>query len=230
MRGACARVLFGQGVSRGAPRIISILGNAAALEAALAWYRSNKGLSGDFGTITVPTLYIWGDSDATVGPDAAHGTAAGPVGAAYAMAVLPGVGHFVMDQAAAPGHRADAHPYRRSIRLGVGVALPLRSICATTRAVHEIWRFSHGSQEDRADRRRTDRRHARPAGRPEGTRRRRAVRHRRRRARQGKALDLAQLGPVEGFDASYHRARSTTRTSPAPTSSSSPRACRASPA
>jgi pimeloyl-ACP methyl ester carboxylesterase len=93
--------LFGQDVSRGAIEDhVAILGNAAAIEAALAWYRSNKGLSGDFGTIQVPTLYIWGDKDATVGPDAAHGTGEF-VGAAYAMEVLPGVGHFVMDQAAA---------------------------------------------------------------------------------------------------------------------------------
>jgi len=93
--------LFGQDVSRGAIEDhVSILGNAAAIEAALAWYRSNKGLAGDFGTIKVPTLYIWGDKDATVGPDAAHGTGEFVV-AAYAMEVLPGVGHFVMDQAAA---------------------------------------------------------------------------------------------------------------------------------
>ena len=92
--------LFGQDVSRGAVEDhVSILGNAAAIEAALAWYRSNKGLSGDFGTIKVPTQYICGDKDATVGPDAARGTGEF-VSAAYAMEVLPGVGHFVMDQAA----------------------------------------------------------------------------------------------------------------------------------
>ena len=51
-------------------------------------------------TIKVPTLYIWGDADATVGPDAANGTGEF-VSAAYAMEVLPGVGHFVMDQAPA---------------------------------------------------------------------------------------------------------------------------------
>jgi pimeloyl-ACP methyl ester carboxylesterase len=93
--------LFGQDVSLGAiADHVSILGNPAAIEAALAWYRANKGLAGDFGTIAVPTLYIWGDKDATVGPDAAHGTEEF-IGAAYAMEVLPGVGHFVMDQAAA---------------------------------------------------------------------------------------------------------------------------------
>lgn len=93
--------LFGEGVPSAALEAhLSVLGNPAALEAALAWYRSNKGLAADIGTIEVPTLYIWGDADATVGPDAAHGTAEF-VGAAYAMEGLPGVGHFVMDQAAA---------------------------------------------------------------------------------------------------------------------------------
>lgn len=93
--------LFGQGVPSAAlEEHLSVLGNPAALEAALAWYRSNKGLAADIGTIRVPTLYIWGDADATVGPDAAQGTGEF-VGAAYAMEVLPDVGHFVMDQAPA---------------------------------------------------------------------------------------------------------------------------------
>jgi pimeloyl-ACP methyl ester carboxylesterase len=93
--------LFGQGVPAAAlEEHLSVLGNPEALEAALAWYRSNKGLAADIGTIKVPTLYIWGDTDATVGPDAAYGTGEF-VGAAYAMEVLPNVGHFVMDQAPA---------------------------------------------------------------------------------------------------------------------------------
>jgi pimeloyl-ACP methyl ester carboxylesterase len=97
--------LFGQGVPKAAlDDHLSVLGNPAALEAALAWYRSNKGLAADIGTIEVPTLYIWGDADATVGPDAAYGTGEF-VGAAYAMEVLPSVGHFVMDQA--PGKATD---------------------------------------------------------------------------------------------------------------------------
>lgn len=93
--------LFGQGVPVAAlDQHLSVLGNPGALEAALAWYRSNKGLAADIGTIKVPTLYIWGDADATVGPDAARGTG-DFVAAAYAMEVLPGIGHFVMDQASA---------------------------------------------------------------------------------------------------------------------------------
>ena len=93
--------LFGQGVPSAAlEEHLSVLGNPAALEAALAWYRANKGLAADIGAIRVPTLYLWGDADATVGPDAAHGTGEF-VDAAFAMEVLPGVGHFVMDQAPA---------------------------------------------------------------------------------------------------------------------------------
>ena len=43
--------LFGQGVPVAAlEEHLSVLGNPAALEAALAWYRANKGLAGDFGT------------------------------------------------------------------------------------------------------------------------------------------------------------------------------------
>lgn len=93
--------LFGQGVPQEALEThLSVLGNPAAIEAALAWYRANKGLAAEIGTIQVPTLYVWGDADATVGPAAAHGTKEF-VGAAFAMEVLPGVGHFVMDQAPA---------------------------------------------------------------------------------------------------------------------------------
>src|ERR671913_46453 len=93
--------LFGQGVPAAAmDEHLSVLGNPAAMEAALAWYRANKGLAADIGTIEVPTLYIWGDVDATVGPDAAHGTTEF-VSGTFTMEVLPGVGHFIMDQAPA---------------------------------------------------------------------------------------------------------------------------------
>jgi pimeloyl-ACP methyl ester carboxylesterase len=79
----------------------SVLGTRAALESALAWYRSAGALTGtEVGTITVPTLYIWGDADATVGPSAARWTAE-HVTAPYRFEVLPGVGHFSTDQAPA---------------------------------------------------------------------------------------------------------------------------------
>jgi pimeloyl-ACP methyl ester carboxylesterase len=76
---------------------VSVLGNPAALEAALAWYRSQAGLRVALGKITVPTLYIWGDADATVGRAAAEGTAE-EVSGPYRFEILPDIGHFSTDQ------------------------------------------------------------------------------------------------------------------------------------
>jgi pimeloyl-ACP methyl ester carboxylesterase len=77
---------------------LSVVGNEDALEAALAWYRAARGLGRiELGAVTVPTLYLWGDADATVGRAAAEGTAAF-VAADYRFEVLAGVGHFVTDQ------------------------------------------------------------------------------------------------------------------------------------
>ena len=82
---------------------LSVLGDPATLEAAVNWYRAaasgESGLAAaDVPAVTVPTLYIWGDSDATVGETAARGTADFVTGP-YRFEVLPGVGHFVTDQA-----------------------------------------------------------------------------------------------------------------------------------
>ena len=79
---------------------LSVLGDPAALEAALAWYRAAGSLGrADVGATAVPTLYLWGDRDATVGRGAAAGTGEF-VTAPFRLEVLPGVGHFVTDQAA----------------------------------------------------------------------------------------------------------------------------------
>jgi pimeloyl-ACP methyl ester carboxylesterase len=77
---------------------LSVLGNAAAMEAALAWYRARGAIRSPLGMIRVPTLYVWGDADDTVGRVAAAGTR-DFVAAPYRFEVLPGVGHFVADQA-----------------------------------------------------------------------------------------------------------------------------------
>jgi pimeloyl-ACP methyl ester carboxylesterase len=76
---------------------LSVLGSAPALEGALAWYRANVGLRADLGRIRVPTLYVWGDADQTVGRAAAEGTP-GCVEADCRFEVLPGVGHFATDE------------------------------------------------------------------------------------------------------------------------------------
>jgi len=77
---------------------LSVLGNPVTMEAALAWYRARGAIRAPLGAIRVPTLYIWGDADDTVGRPAAEGTAEF-VAAPYQFAVLPGVGHFAADQA-----------------------------------------------------------------------------------------------------------------------------------
>jgi pimeloyl-ACP methyl ester carboxylesterase len=77
---------------------LALLANPAAIEAALAWYRSHGALRTPLDMIRVPTLYIWGDADATVGRPAAEGTAAF-MAAPYRFEVLPGLGHFTVEQA-----------------------------------------------------------------------------------------------------------------------------------
>jgi len=77
---------------------LSVLGNTDAMEAALAWYRARGAIRGPLGPIRVPTLFIWGDADDTVGRTAAEGTG-DFIAASYRFEVLPGVGHFAADQA-----------------------------------------------------------------------------------------------------------------------------------
>jgi pimeloyl-ACP methyl ester carboxylesterase len=77
---------------------LGVLGNKDAMEAALTWYRARGAIRNPLGPIRVPTLYIWGDADDTVGRTAAEGTV-DFVAAPYRFEVLPGVGHFAADQA-----------------------------------------------------------------------------------------------------------------------------------
>jgi pimeloyl-ACP methyl ester carboxylesterase len=76
---------------------LSVVGNPQAMEAALAWYRAT-GLRIDLPPITVPTCYIWGEDDVSVGRAAAEGTVR-HVSGDYRFEVLPGVGHFSSDEA-----------------------------------------------------------------------------------------------------------------------------------
>jgi pimeloyl-ACP methyl ester carboxylesterase len=68
------------------------------MEAALAWYRSAGTLAAiEVGPVHVPTLYVWGDADSTVGASAAHATAAWVTGP-YRFELARGVGHCVSDE------------------------------------------------------------------------------------------------------------------------------------
>jgi len=76
---------------------LAVLGNTAAMEAALAWYRARGAIRSPLGVVRVPTLYIWGDADDTVGRPAAEWTRE-YVSAPFEFAALPGGGHFTADQ------------------------------------------------------------------------------------------------------------------------------------
>jgi pimeloyl-ACP methyl ester carboxylesterase len=95
--------LAGQGVpDADVDAYLSRLGDPAALEAALQWYRaaqSGGGLGTSLPAIDVPTLYVWGDSDSTVGRAAAEATATYVKGPYY-FEVVEGAGHFLTDQVA----------------------------------------------------------------------------------------------------------------------------------
>lgn len=98
------RALTDQGVADAdVAAYVSVLEEPAALEGALNWYRAagsgNSALvDANVSAVHAPTLYIWGDADATVGRVAADATA-DHVSGPYRFEVLPGVGHFVTDQA-----------------------------------------------------------------------------------------------------------------------------------
>lgn len=75
---------------------LSVIGNPPAMEAALAWYRA-RGERQPIAPTKVPTLFIWGEADDTVGRIAAEGTAEF-IEADYHFVPLPGVGHYAADQ------------------------------------------------------------------------------------------------------------------------------------
>jgi pimeloyl-ACP methyl ester carboxylesterase len=97
-------VLSEQGVaSADVDAYLERLNDEAALNAALNWYRSARSgasplLAADVPAIEVPTLYLWGDADSTVGRIAAEGTA-NHVSGPFQFQILPGAGHFLTDQA-----------------------------------------------------------------------------------------------------------------------------------
>jgi pimeloyl-ACP methyl ester carboxylesterase len=72
---------------------------AGCPEAALAWYRAVGALASvEVGPISVPTLYLWGDADHSVGASAARWTADFATGP-FRFEIVPGVGHFITDEA-----------------------------------------------------------------------------------------------------------------------------------
>ena len=80
---------------------LATLGDRDALDSAVNWYRAmgqSSIQSADAPAIGVPTMFVWGNEDATVGRMAAENTADFVTGP-YCFAELRGVNHFVTDEA-----------------------------------------------------------------------------------------------------------------------------------
>lgn len=91
---------------------LKVLGDRAALDAAMNWYRAAATTgalrAGDTPPSIVPTCYVWGRADQTVGRVAAELTAEHVVGP-YRFVEIDGAGHFLTDD-------DGATTTRRSIR------------------------------------------------------------------------------------------------------------------
>jgi pimeloyl-ACP methyl ester carboxylesterase len=68
-----------------------------AIEGAMSWYRATGLQAAETPPVSGPTLYVWGDADATVGRMAAELTADYVTGS-YRFEEVAGAGHFVVDQ------------------------------------------------------------------------------------------------------------------------------------
>jgi pimeloyl-ACP methyl ester carboxylesterase len=83
---------------------LTVMSDRAALDAALNWYRAAAadGLRApDCPDISVPTLYLWGERDNSVGRTAAELTAE-HVRGPYRFVEVSGSGHFLTDDGGAP--------------------------------------------------------------------------------------------------------------------------------
>jgi pimeloyl-ACP methyl ester carboxylesterase len=77
---------------------VRVLGERAAMTAALNWYRAlDRDVIARMGKIATPTLYVWSTEDPALGREAAEASAA-QVGGPYRFEVLEGVGHFIPEE------------------------------------------------------------------------------------------------------------------------------------
>ena len=100
---------------------LEVLGDRAALDAAMNWYRAAARSTGlraaDTPDVTVPVCYVWGDADQTVGRRAAELTVEHVTGP-YRFVEVAGAGHFLTDDAgAATDAGGDRRPRQRGGRL-----------------------------------------------------------------------------------------------------------------
>jgi pimeloyl-ACP methyl ester carboxylesterase len=90
--------LLGQGVPESQTEIyIGQLMEDGAIEGAMNWYRASGIAIAETPSVAIPTLYVWGTNDATVGRRAAeltHEYVSGP----FEFVEIEGAGHFVVDE------------------------------------------------------------------------------------------------------------------------------------
>jgi pimeloyl-ACP methyl ester carboxylesterase len=93
------RSVFGETPGVDMDRYVALMREPGVLTKCLNWYRAQDLADiEDVGPTTVPTLYVWSDSDRALGPAAAHATAS-HVTAPYRFEILHGVSHWVPEQA-----------------------------------------------------------------------------------------------------------------------------------
>ncbi|MFC0034061.1 alpha/beta fold hydrolase [Micromonospora chaiyaphumensis] len=96
------RMLGGVGDAGRVARYADPMREPGALTAALNWYRAMTGADMKaVGPVNVPTTFVWSDGDVAIGRTAADACAAHVTGD-YRFAVLPGVTHWIPDEAPGP--------------------------------------------------------------------------------------------------------------------------------
>jgi len=90
--------MIAQGVSPTlAADYVATLMEPGGIEGAMNWYRASGISAAETPAVTMPTLYVWGEDDATVGRAAATATVDFVTGP-YQFIAMPGAGHFLVDQ------------------------------------------------------------------------------------------------------------------------------------
>ncbi|MEU4480745.1 alpha/beta hydrolase [Micromonospora sp. NPDC023966] len=96
------RMLAGVGDAARVARYADPMREPGALTAALNWYRAMTGTDMKaVGPVDVPTTFVWSDKDVAIGRTAADACAAHVTGD-YRFVVLPGVTHWIPDEAPGP--------------------------------------------------------------------------------------------------------------------------------
>jgi pimeloyl-ACP methyl ester carboxylesterase len=81
-------------------QVVAAAREPGALAAWLTWYPGQRLEDlGDTPAVTVPTLHVWSDGDAALGPEATHATREWVTGP-YRLEVLEGVSHWIPEEAA----------------------------------------------------------------------------------------------------------------------------------